>query len=283
MRRNRARTGGSAPFDLTVRRRREIESHANYIGAAETEDFWRWIVAWIWHNKDVYAGEITNAAKRMGRKITEAEAVEMLELAASTRRHMTAERLGRFLGLTYAQRQFIGITTIWCADVNKRERKAMRREKDRLYRERKRRAAGRSPRATYEAQSITAQAREEGVSRMTIYRRRKAAEQAKNAPHVTGVSAAESLNGVDGPVTRGTKGSALRAAPQGRFWDQTPAIENLQIGVPARLRAGIIAGDGVERIGESPDSLGRFDSLPVELRIMALCLPFEPARLREAA
>jgi hypothetical protein len=243
-------------------------------------------VAWIWHNKDAYAGEITNAAKRMGRKITEAEAVEMLELAARTRRHMTADRLGRFLGLTYAQRQFIGITTIWCIDVSKRERTRLRKQRDRLYRERRRRARGVRLRAEYEAQSTSAQARKQGVSRMTIYRRRKAAEQAKNAPHVTGVSATESLNGGDGLVT-GEKGSALRAAPQGRFWDQTPAIENLQIGVPARLRAGIIAADGVERIGdspESPESLERFDSLPVELRMMALCLPIKSAhRLREAA
>lgn len=283
MRRNRARTGGSAPFDLTVRRRREIESHANYIGAAETEDFWRWIVAWIWHNKDASALEVINAAKRMRRNITEAEAVEMLALAASERRHMTAERLGRFLGLTYAQRQFIGITTIWCTDVNKRERKAMRREKDRLYRERRRRARGARP----QADSIAAQARKEGVSRMTIYRRRKAAAQTKNAPHVTLSSAADSSTGVDTPVTRGTKGSALRAAPQvkERVLNHGKR-ESSNIGEPARLRAGIIAADGVGRIGdspESPESLGRSDSLPIELRMMALCLPFEPARLREAA
>ena len=46
---------------------------------------------------------------------------------------------------------------------------------------------------------------------MTIYRRKRAAEQAKNRPDVTGVSAAIFLSGEDGPVTpAGVEGLAER-------------------------------------------------------------------------
>jgi hypothetical protein len=66
---------GAAPrtlrqaFDLNRRRRIEIERHANHVGAAETEDLSRWLVAWIWHNpraKD-QVGAVIECARRMGR------------------------------------------------------------------------------------------------------------------------------------------------------------------------------------------------------------------------
>ena len=37
-------------FSLPAIRRREIERHALHVGAADTEDLWRWLVAWCWHN-----------------------------------------------------------------------------------------------------------------------------------------------------------------------------------------------------------------------------------------
>jgi hypothetical protein len=38
-------------FDFAPTRRREIERHARYVGAADSDDFSRWLIAWIWHNR----------------------------------------------------------------------------------------------------------------------------------------------------------------------------------------------------------------------------------------
>src|SRR5262249_60185505 len=92
-------------------------------------------------------------------------------------------------------------TTIGPKNASKGGRKKWRKRKDRLYRERKRRACGVLARTEYEANSTASKARAEGVSRMTIYRRKQAAEQSKNRPDVTGVSAAIFLSSEDGPVT----------------------------------------------------------------------------------
>jgi hypothetical protein len=71
----RTKRKSRTPFNIDSRRRREIESYAQYAAAADSEDFWRWLVAWIWH----YRGQnlisrLINAARRMGGKLTEAEA-----------------------------------------------------------------------------------------------------------------------------------------------------------------------------------------------------------------
>src|SRR5262249_60936915 len=129
-------------------------------------------------------------AKNMGGKITEAEASAITEEASIIRKHLSADNLARFLGVTYAQRQTLHLTTIGSVNVKKRARKELRKRDDRLAKERKRRASGVRARTEYEANSIAAKARAEGVSRMTIYRRKRAAEQAKNRPNVTGVSTA---------------------------------------------------------------------------------------------
>jgi hypothetical protein len=81
----------------------------------------------------------------MGRKITEAEASAILAEASITRRHMTADNLGRFLGLPYKTREELRITTIGAKNVPKQARKVLRKRKDRLYQERKRRARGARP------------------------------------------------------------------------------------------------------------------------------------------
>jgi hypothetical protein len=55
-------------FDLNQRRRIEIERHAIHIGAAETEDLCRWLIAWVWHNpgaKD-QVGAVSNALVVLG-------------------------------------------------------------------------------------------------------------------------------------------------------------------------------------------------------------------------
>ena len=101
-------------FDFAAKRRREIVLHARHVGAAQTDDFDRWLIAWVWHNckaKD-QIGSVMEAAKRMGGTVTEAEASAITEEASITRNHPSADNLARFLGVTYEQRQKLGLTTI---------------------------------------------------------------------------------------------------------------------------------------------------------------------------
>src|SRR5262249_31081891 len=37
-------------FDFAPTRRREIERHARHVGAADTDDLYRWLLAWCWNN-----------------------------------------------------------------------------------------------------------------------------------------------------------------------------------------------------------------------------------------
>jgi len=206
-RRNRGRFDHNA---CNAVRRREIE---RYI-VANAENLSRCLIAWVWHLPPSAnpLQAVLNCASRLGLKITPADASRILEEASITRPHMNADNLGRFLGLTYAVRNALRITTIGAKDVGKRARKELRKRRDRLAKQTKRRASGVPARDEYEANSIAAKARAEGVSRMTIYRRRKRAEQATNMSHVTSVSAAFFLTyGEDGPVTpTGVQGPSER-------------------------------------------------------------------------
>jgi len=85
---------------------------------------------------------VLNCASRLGLKITPADASRILEEASITRPHMNADNLGRFLGLTYAVRNALRITTIGAKDVGKRARKELRKRRDRLAKQTKRRASG---------------------------------------------------------------------------------------------------------------------------------------------
>jgi hypothetical protein len=90
-------------FDRRVLRRRELERHARYVGAAETDDLSRWLIAWVWHldkPKDPI-GAVMECARRIGRKgMGPSEAAEIIEEASITRRHWSADNLARFLGVT---------------------------------------------------------------------------------------------------------------------------------------------------------------------------------------
>jgi hypothetical protein len=164
-----------APFDICAKRRREIELHARHIGAADTEDFSQWLIAWIWHHPkatdQIWA--VMEAAKRMGGKVTEAEASAIIEQASTTRKHKSADNLARFLGLTYSQRQALGLTTIGSTDVGKRARKELRKRRGRLNAERRRRDRGMRP----QSQSLSRLKpwAAEGISRKTWERRRLSA------------------------------------------------------------------------------------------------------------
>jgi hypothetical protein len=242
-------------FDFAAKRRREIVLHARCVGAAETEELSRWLIAWHWYNPKARdpLWSLMECAKNMGGKITEVEASAITEEASIIRKCWTADNLARFLGVTYAQRQALGIRTIGSIDVKKQARRVLRQRKDRLYRERKRRANGVQARLEYEANSIAARARAEGVSRITIYRRRKQdAEQAKNQPDVTGVSAISFLTSEDGPVTpAGVEGTSERGFASKKK-------EDFRLATATTLAADTAASS--------------YSGLPLELRLIALGL-----------
>src|SRR5262245_52827511 len=79
-RRRRKRKG----FDFHAKRRSEIVKHARHVGAVDTEDFDRWLIQWAVHNPgskdEIWA--VMNAARRMGGKITEAQAEAICDEAA---------------------------------------------------------------------------------------------------------------------------------------------------------------------------------------------------------
>jgi hypothetical protein len=181
--------------DLNPIRRREIIRHAVHIGAHETEDVSRWLIAWHWHNRKAKdpIWSLVEAAKRMGGSITEAEASAITEEASITRKHLTADNLARFLGVTYAQRQALRLKTIGSLDVKKGARKVLRKRKDRLYQAAKRRAAGARPQS--ESLSATQPWKEEGMSRPAWYRRNKARRDSE-----TTSSAVSLIGNADRPV-----------------------------------------------------------------------------------
>jgi hypothetical protein len=161
-------------FDLCAKRRREIVLHARYVGAADTEDFSRWLIAWIWHNQKAIdpIWAVMEAAKRMGGKVTEIEASDLTEEASITRKHLSADNLARWLGVTYEQRQKLRLATIGSTNVGKRARKELRKRRWRLNAERRRRGRGARP----QSQSLSRLKpwETEGMSRRTWYRKNKA-------------------------------------------------------------------------------------------------------------
>src|SRR5262245_22775734 len=160
-------------FDFSAKRRREIVLHARHVGAADTEDFSRWLIAWVWHNPKARDSiwSLMEAAKRMGGEITEAEASAVTEEASIIRKCWLADNLARFLGVTYAQRQALGLTTIGSVNVKRRARKELRKRRDRLAKEKKRREMG--MRSQSESLCATQPWRELGTSRAAWYRRNK--------------------------------------------------------------------------------------------------------------
>jgi hypothetical protein len=144
-------------FDFNSKRRREIVLHARLVGAHETEDFPRWLIAWHWYNPRAEdpIWSLIEAAKRMGGKISEAQASAITEEASIIRKCWSADNLARFLGVTYAQRQALHLTTIGSINVGKRDRREIRRIRDKVKKEQKRRANGVRPRLEYEASSLS--------------------------------------------------------------------------------------------------------------------------------
>jgi len=229
-------------FCQAAKRRREIVRHALHVGAAETEDFDRWLISWAQHNprsKDP-VGALMFAAERMGRPISEAHAETILDEAKTGRRYHKADSVGRWLGVTYAVRERLGFTTIGCIDVSKRGRRLLRKQRDRLYQQRKRREKGARPQS--ESLSATQPWEELGMSRRTWYRRNKAGKSV----------------GTD-------SSAALFLSPADRV-------------VPAERKRASEGGTSCLPIV----GVDRYASLPLELRMMALGLPMDVELARAA-
>jgi hypothetical protein len=245
LRRQRRQRWHRQNFDFPAKRRREIVAHALDVGAAETEDFPRWLIAWHWYNSKARdpIWSLMEAAKRMGGKITEAEASAIIEEASIIRKCWSADNLARFLGVTYAQRQALGLTTIGSINVGRRARKELRKRRDRLAKEAKRRAAGMRPQS--ESLSATQPWRALGMSRAVWYRRNKR----RNVTGETTLSAAIFLSSDDKTVSLETKkgNSSGAVAPK------------KERGLPSSQTATTMAAD-------------RYASLPFELRLLALGL-----------
>jgi len=155
-------------------RRREIVALARHDGAAETEDFSRYLIAWAWHNPLATdpVWSLMDAAKRMGGEISEAEAAEVIDEAVHAHSPpLSADDLGRFLGLRWDKRRHLGIKTIGSMDVDKKERKAIRKVRDKVRQEAKRRRLGMKSHS--DSFSRTQPWKDLGISRRTWYRHRR--------------------------------------------------------------------------------------------------------------
>ena len=109
-----------------ARTRREIERHGRHQGTADSDDLPRWLIAWVWFNPQAedQIGAVMECARRIGREcFTPADAEAVLEEeAASTPKQMKADELAKWLGVTYVERQKLGLTRIGAKDVGKRSR-----------------------------------------------------------------------------------------------------------------------------------------------------------------
>src|SRR5262245_16273062 len=165
---------GRGGYDIRRRRRREIEALVQDLGPAEI-DYPRHLglcAQALPENAGRMIGILRNASRRMRHEITEDEARDIIEKARSTSRPRTPDGWARALGLTYARRQRIGITTIGAIDVNKRQRTHLRKLRENERYRRRRQALGATPRT----QSLSALKpwAAEGISRRTWERRRRA-------------------------------------------------------------------------------------------------------------
>jgi hypothetical protein len=86
----------------------------------------------------------------------------------------SADTLAEKLGLTWARRHRLGITTFWAIDMPREVHNEMGKAEKRERQRKVRRAAGCQPREVYEADSVKNRAKAEGISLRTWYRRQKA-------------------------------------------------------------------------------------------------------------
>jgi hypothetical protein len=237
-------------FNLDSKRRREIVRYALHVGAADTEDFDRFLIAWYWHNPEAKdpLWSLMNAAQNMGGKLTEAEASAITKEASIMRQYRSADGLAKFLGVKYAQRQALRITTIGSDNVGKRARKVLRKHRARKRQEARRRSQGCRPRTEYEGNSLSATKpwEAEGMSRRSWERRGNKAVSQVRAQHSFFVT------GEDALATTGARASERAFGPKKKQ-------EDLRLATATTVAAN------------------RHASLPLELRLLALGLPLSVA------
>jgi len=131
-----------------------------------------------------YVAEINRMTDPIGRATREAmdwapwmskeEATQMAEHALRNPIRLSADDLAERLGVTYAMRSDLKLTTIGSTDVSKAERAELRRQRNTERMQASRRKAGVKPRDEYlaEALSTTKPWEAEGVCRRTWERRR---------------------------------------------------------------------------------------------------------------
>jgi hypothetical protein len=248
LRRRRNRNPG---FDINAQRRAEIVRHARYVGAADTDDLSRWLTAWIRHNpnsKD-QVGAVIEAARRMGRAdMTPADARAIIDEARELPPRPKADKLADWLGVTYTVRQRLRFRTIGSVNVKKRARTVLRKRARRLAQAARRHAAGARP----QSQSLTRTKPWEAMnmSRATWYRRRTNSELRRETD-----SWPITLNLYATDSSQGNSSAAVAAKEEG--------------GLPSSQTASTLAVYG-------------YESLPVELRLLALGLPMSENLARAA-
>jgi hypothetical protein len=218
MQKGRRRQGGFRKSDGFARTRREIERHARFVNAADSDDLSRWLIAWVWFNpqttnivdalmsgsplryrrddvglctqvlRDPAGALMVSAACAMGKRdLTEVEAQAILEEAAATKPQMTADELGRWLQVTYAEREELRLTRIGCCDIGPMARNELAKRKRRLAQQERRRKQGAIPRDVWleTRLSHTKPWVQLGISRRTWERRRKKADVFTTAAPLT--------------------------------------------------------------------------------------------------
>jgi hypothetical protein len=162
-------------FDFQAARRIEIERTVRVFDLINTDDAQRFLVAWHWHNasntKDP-VGSLMLAVNRMGGNITEEQAEQMIQEAATTRQRRSADALARYLGIADEMRRIAGLKTIGSIDVNKRQRARRRKELARVAEQNRRKARGAKPHSGSARRNKPW--KKNGVGRSTYYKRKRA-------------------------------------------------------------------------------------------------------------
>jgi hypothetical protein len=221
--------------DLSVLRRRQLQRFGKY--AAKNLN--PCLVAWHWHNKRSSkdpAWALVEAARRMGGKVTEAQAQQIIEEAAATFHpmHMSADGLARYVGLPYSDRTRLKITVIGACDVSKQERADLRRQRDRAYQEQKRRERGARPQTQSLSQTRPWEA--EKISRRTWERRRKNARVATSSAAIL-INADDEI--ASKPIKPTKRAASLRSAASALLGGISAQTR------PALRAARLFAADGV--------------------------------------
>jgi hypothetical protein len=186
----------------------------------------------------------------------------------------SADTAAEQVGLNYAERQALGITTIGATDVDPAERERLRRERYNAKRKKKRRDNGALPRETLDAAPTNESLRpweDKGISRATWYRRRRAARVC-SAP-----SRGEPSQTLETLETLAPKNDGSLQAPAGSLLVESGGGRAENRAAETREIRTVSAGFEEASAGQTPVSSG--GSAPVVPGAdVALGNPFAPPR-----